>query len=853
MTTRTQNIISFLPTALVVAATLLPAGLLGIALHESHRAAGTLYHTAAGLMGLGGSLTVTLLLLRSFLQAQERQRRFQIVLDATPDLVGIADASGRTLYLNAALRRFLGLSPDADVSGFSLTALHDESPDPAPLWRGETVFTGPDGPAPVSLVQLTHRAAGGATQFVSLIARDIRTQKAIAAAQSEIMSEILGASLEPEALLGRIAALVCELTGGTGAAVEMIDGETLVHRAVSGTLTLPAGSRRPMDAISSGLCARTGETLSLADAAHDPRADTALCRQLGIGAILLTPLRQAGVCVGVLRVVAVQAQAFSEQDARPLQMLADFAGLALSRSAELAREQALVFERTEALQKLEESQALFWAALNAMRDGFAVQDRDGTVLMCNDSADRLLHLPPGTFTGSALTSHGWRFCREDGTDFPREQHPTRRALATGKIQPEQVVGLIRANQPVQWLAICAAPLCRPGEDRPYAAVQTFADISARKEAETILQVGQDRLHRLHALSTAPDLPAADKMRALLRLGSDFFGLPFAVLSRTTGERYEVLHALTPDTLNTQIKDGLICRTGEMYCSRVLAARCPLAVEHASASDWRDLPACTEFGMEAYLGAPLWVDGQLYGTLCFGAQTPRTAAFTDADLEILRLMAQWAGGELMREEVRQQIESYSIVLEFQMGELEKANAELEALATLDGLTGIKNRRAFGQRLEEEVARATRYSLPLTLLMLDVDHFKSYNDTFGHPEGDEVLKQVARTLEHCARETDLVARYGGEEFVVLLPQTDAAGALTIAERIRRAILETEWSRRSVTVSVGVAHLLPVVDTGSHLIARADRALYQSKAGGRNRVTISPDADYRLAGSEVRSAAI
>ena len=854
MATGKQVTISFLTAALVLAAALLPAGLLGIALHESHRAANTMYCVAAGMLGLGGSLTA-ILLLRSFLQAQERLRRLQNVLDATPDLVGIADATGRTLYANAALRQFLGLSPTEDAAHVSLAALHGGIADTAQAWHGETEFSGPDGPAPVSLVRLTHRAPDGTTQFVSLIARDIRTQKAIAAAQSEIMSEILGASLEPEALLGRIAALACELTGASGAAVELVDGETLVHQAVSGTLTLAQGSRRAAGTTSSGLCARTGETLSLADAEHDLRADTALCREMGVGAILLTPLRQAGVCVGVLRVVAAQAQAFSEQDSRTLQMLADFAGLALARSAELAREQALVYERTEALRKLEESQALFWAALNAMRDGFAVQDRNGTVLMSNDSADRLLHLPSGTFAGSALTSHGWRFCREDGTDFPREMHPSRRALATGKIQSEQIVGLLRANQPVQWLSICAAPLCRPGEARPYAAVQTFADISARKETEAALRIGEDRLHRLHALSAATDLSASDKMKALLRLGSDFFGLPVAVLSRVTGERYEVLHALAPDTLNMQITDGLICRTDATYCSRVLEARYPLAVEHASASEWRDLPACTEFGLEAYLGAPLWVDGQIYGTLCFGAQTPHAVAFTDADLEILRLMAQWAGGELMREEVHQQIESYNIVLEFQMRELEKANAELESLATLDGLTGIKNRRAFGQRLEEEVARATRYGLPLSLLMLDVDHFKSYNDTFGHPEGDDVLKAVVRTLMGCARETDLVARYGGEEFVVLLPQTDGPGASVIAERMRRAVLETEWSRRNITVSIGVAHLLPVVDTSSKLIARADSALYQSKAGGRNQVSSSSDADYsasdyRTDGSGVRS---
>lgn len=500
---------------------------------------------------------------------------------------------------------------------------------------------------------------------------------------------------------------------------------------------------------------------------------------------------------------------------------------------------------------LEDSQALFVAALNAMRDGFAVQDREGMVLMCSDGADRLLRLAPGELAGKPLTSHGWRFCREDGTDFPREEHPTRRVLATGEAQPEQVIGLLRDGEPVQWLAICAAPLRHPGEERPYAAVQTFADVTARIDAEAARHLAGERLRRLHALSTDRDLTLADRMDALMRLGCESFHLPAGMLSRLTGKQFEVLYAVSEANLPTA---GDVCGMKDTYCARVLHAERPLAREHIGETDWREIPIYAAFGLESYIGAPLWVNGRAYGTLCFYSTESREIPFTEADLEFVRLMAQWAEGEMTREEAREQIESYNIVLEFQMQELGKANAELEALATQDGLTGIKNRRAFGIRLDEEVARATRYSLPLALLLLDVDSFKSYNDTFGHPAGDEVLKLVAQILGENARETDMAARYGGEEFVVLLPQTDAAGAWVIAERIRRAVADYPWPDRAVTVSMGVAHLLPVVDTGSQLIARADQALYQSKAGGRNRVSAMEERDYRrMDGSGVRSGAI
>ncbi len=500
---------------------------------------------------------------------------------------------------------------------------------------------------------------------------------------------------------------------------------------------------------------------------------------------------------------------------------------------------------------LEDSQALLVAALNAIRDGFAVQDRDGMVLMCNKGADRLLHLPSGTFAGQPLSSHGWRFCREDGSEFPRDAHPSRMALATGEIQPEQVMGILRDNEPVQWLAVFSAPLCHPGEERPYAAVQTFADLTARKQAEAAERLAGERLSRLHALSMARDLTTDARMDALLRLGCDCFGVPAGLLSRVEAERFEALYAISGENLPAA---GMICGKKDMYCDRVLDAERPQAREHIGVTDWRDIPAYAGFGLESYIGAPVWVDGWLYGTLCFYGTEPHKTPFLEADLEFVRLMAQWAGYELSREEARKQIENYNIVLEFQMRELEKANAELESLAALDGLTGIKNRRAFGTRLEEEVARATRYNLPLALLLLDVDYFKSYNDTFGHPAGDEVLKTVAHILGQNARETDMAARYGGEEFVMLLPQTDTAGAWIIAERIRQAIAGQPWPHRLVTVSVGMSSLLPVVDTGSQIIARADQALYQSKAGGRNQVSAAEDRDYRrTAGSGMRSGAI
>jgi diguanylate cyclase (GGDEF)-like protein/PAS domain S-box-containing protein len=188
----------------------------------------------------------------------------------------------------------------------------------------------------------------------------------------------------------------------------------------------------------------------------------------------------------------------------------------------------------------------------------------------------------------------------------------------------------------------------------------------------------------------------------------------------------------------------------------------------------------------------------------------------------------------RKRAEQQIKDYTVILEFQKSQLEETNKELEALATTDGLTGLKNHRTFQAKLAEEHARAVRYHQPLSLLLLDVDQFKQYNDAFGHPAGDAVLISVAQALGRSARDTDTSARYGGEEFVVVLPFTDEAGAMVIAERLRTVIAGADWELRPITVSLGVCTLSLDTLTPAAMVACADHALYRSKAAGRNQAT-------------------
>jgi diguanylate cyclase (GGDEF)-like protein/PAS domain S-box-containing protein len=194
-------------------------------------------------------------------------------------------------------------------------------------------------------------------------------------------------------------------------------------------------------------------------------------------------------------------------------------------------------------------------------------------------------------------------------------------------------------------------------------------------------------------------------------------------------------------------------------------------------------------------------------------------------------------------------------------LEAANATLKQLATTDSLTGLENRRAFDVHLKREVARAARRQVPVSLLLLDVDHFKAYNDAFGHPAGDAVLRQVAQLVGSQARGTDITARHGGEEFAVILPDTDRVGALAAAERFCKGFGSLSWPERAVTASIGSATWMPPntqvkAQTGSattgsattgsaatlriceELVSQADRALYRAKSNGRNRVSHAAD---------------
>ncbi|UVM70096.1 MULTISPECIES: sensor domain-containing diguanylate cyclase [Pseudomonas] len=173
------------------------------------------------------------------------------------------------------------------------------------------------------------------------------------------------------------------------------------------------------------------------------------------------------------------------------------------------------------------------------------------------------------------------------------------------------------------------------------------------------------------------------------------------------------------------------------------------------------------------------------------------------------------------------------------QIQAANAQLQLLSSTDRLTGLYNRGHWEGSLKAAYARHQRYGNALSLVMLDIDHFKHVNDTYGHQAGDKVIEQLAQLLREHARESDVPGRYGGEEFGVVLSDTDQAGARIFAERLRQAVeaLLVQYNGQDIrfTISLGVADLSAPANDHAELIARADQALYTSKKTGRNRVTV------------------
>ncbi len=246
----------------------------------------------------------------------------------------------------------------------------------------------------------------------------------------------------------------------------------------------------------------------------------------------------------------------------------------------------------------------------------------------------------------------------------------------------------------------------------------------------------------------------------------------------------------------------------------------------------------------YAGAALVnANGVALGTLCVIDQVPHELT-VDQQNALWALSRQVVAQVELRNAVEElesntaQLRNYQGQLEEYQRRLELTNARLRTLSVTDDLTGLSNRFAFEEELRNEFERARQSDLPLSLLFLDADHFKFYNDELGHPAGDDALRTIAEYLKESTRTSDFVARIGGDEFVIILSGTPEWSASVLAERCRKAVESAAWPDRPITLSIGISSLDGRTIDSDTLISEADQALYHAKANGRNQVSRAND---------------
>jgi len=342
-------------------------------------------------------------------------------------------------------------------------------------------------------------------------------------------------------------------------------------------------------------------------------------------------------------------------------------------------------------------------------------------------------------------------------------------------------------------------------------VVMIVDNTDRKKTERTLA-------ELYSITSTNELSYEDKIAEILRLGCEHLELPFGIISHVIDDHYSITHSHCP---GCELEPGMSFPLTDTYCTLTLDAKGPIATTEASQSEFAKHPCYQVFGLETYIGAPLLVNGEVYGTVNFTSADGRKRPFTEADIQIVRQFADWVGHEIARDQDHKA--------------LMQAKINLERIASIDDLTGIYNRRAFLEAANTEVQRYRRSKRPFTAVMIDIDNFKLINDRNGHAAGDEVLKKFTSIIGGALRAVDVFGRVGGEEFCMILNNTTMEDAMMVSERLREKIVELcqfDDIEQTITCSMGLASIAREDVEFSTLMQRADMALYYAKMAGRNR---------------------
>ncbi len=621
-------------------------------------------------------------------------------------------------------------------------------------------------------------------------------------------------TLQLDDCLNIIAERVQRLLEADQAAVLLRRGDELEVAASAGMVHTPPRTRFSVHTGLSGWVARTGVPVVVDDVRRDNRY---LPTDPSLRSAIAVPLTFRGRVNGVLDVESRKPAAFNLSHLDILETLASRASIAIQN--------ALLYRETD------ERRAYFEAVLDHTGDVIFTLDtglRLTTVNAAWDDFARANGAPELAGRGAL----GRDLLRSMTAEARTHWEPVVRRLLRGAL--DEYTEDIPCHTPEQerWLNLRLAPM-RDRRGKVIGLVCSTRDITARVLAERRLRRSNDQLHVL--LEAMRLMSTQLSPRALMDSTVNF-------LSRTFDAPAAAFYAWN------EARQDFSVAAGRGLDSAFTSLRLPPletaqtdAIQHLGVVSY--IPNMRRWAREVGLEGLLMLrSGRLTSAMLARVFTRRRFA------GLLAVFAADAPRAFTAEE-RELLEAVSAQFGIAL-ENATAFAEQQELAATDALTGLANRRQFNTRLEEETSRAARYQEPVALVMVDIDDFKSFNDTFGHPAGDEVLKALAVVMRGNLRRVDMLARYGGEEFAIILPHAEAGAAFRVAERVRAAVEQQMQTivaeicasaapdkppRRTITISMGVAAAPRHALRAERLLAAADIALYEAKRRGKNRVCI------------------
>ena len=536
-----------------------------------------------------------------------------------------------------------------------------------------------------------------------------------------------------------------------------------------------------------------------------------------IKAVLGVPLLSRGKVLGVLGLAHERGSAasFSDDDLELLLQFSRLAVIAITNARLFHEVQRELSERRQVEQALRENEQRLQVLLETLPVGVSVQNPDGRLAYANPALANMLEMSREDILAGVLGRRPR--LRPDQTPMEEGETAEAQARRLGRPVHDIETGLITERGKTIWVNVHAAPY--PTVDQ--GLVIATVDTTERKRAEEAIRLCLG-LWEFAADHSLPEL----LQRALDEI------------ERLTGSVLGYYHLLDEEGLQIPMT-AWSSRTRDEFCQvaegrqhtprmlggswrQCLASRRPAVDNDCLSLPWAATLPEGHPRLVRQLVVPTLRDGRVVSLLGIAN---KAIDYDHRDARLVSHIADLAFSVVEKQRAEERIRHL--------------NRELARLAMSDELTGLANRRSFFSRGEEELRMARRYPAPLSLLMLDIDRFKNVNDQHGHHVGDRVLQMVASTMRSLIREVDKLGRLGGEEFAILLPRTPPGEAVTLAERLRRAVaaqvLENDGLCLSVTISIGVTALRGETLTLDDLLREADTALYRAKNLGRDRVEL------------------